>query len=156
MAGASFARRTHSKGGHMKKALIGGLALAAFILLALSSAVFAYEAGENVEVLWKGTWYKATVLSTKGAKTCIHYDGYGKNWDECVGGERIRGGAATAAATTGVKFGVGDPVKVLWKGSWYDASVIDVNAKKGKYKITYKGYDKSWDEWVGNDRIKAR
>nr|HPM41927.1 Tudor-knot domain-containing protein [bacterium] len=97
-----------------------------------------------------------TVLSTKGGATCIHYDGYGKNWDECVGKERIRGGKASAEATSGAKFAVGDDVKVLWKGSWYDASVTEVNAKKGKYKITYEGYDKSWDEWVGNDRIKAR
>ena len=97
----------------MKKVFIAGLALAAFASLALSSAGFAYTAGDQVEVLWKGTWYKATVLSTKGGATCIHYDGYGKNWDECVGKERIRGGKASAEATSGAKFAVGDDVRAL-------------------------------------------
>ncbi len=48
----------------------------------------------GVQVLWKGTWYPASVLKTretkKGTQSFIHYDGYSASWDEWVGPERIR------------------------------------------------------------------
>ena len=47
----------------------------------------------------------------------------------------------------------GDRVEVQWKGDWYQASVIEV--KGNQYKIHYDGYDRSWDEWVDNSRIRA-
>lgn len=49
---------------------------------------------------------------------------------------------------------VGDSIKVLWKSTWYDASIVA--AKKNKYKIHYDGYNESWDEWVGKDRMKKK
>lgn len=44
----------------------------------------------GVQVLWKGTWYPAHVIKTKGAKSYIHYDNYSASWDEWVGPERLR------------------------------------------------------------------
>ena len=52
-------------------------------------------------------------------------------------------------------FVVGDPVSVLWKGKWWPASVIEIG-RNSRWKIHYDGYDSSWDEWVGTDRIKAK
>lgn len=49
-----------------------------------------FNAGEKVSVLWNGTWYPATVKSTSGTQTCIHYDGYASSWDECVSPDRIK------------------------------------------------------------------
>lgn len=46
----------------------------------------------------------------------------------------------------------GDSAEVLWNGKWYPAKVIDT--KPDSCQITYTGYDSSWDEWVGADRIK--
>jgi hypothetical protein len=44
-------------------------------------------------------------------------------------------------------------VEVEWRGSWYKAFV---EAEKGNfYRIHYAGYDSSWDEWVGKDRIRV-
>mgnify|MGYP000450995843 CR=1 FL=1 len=48
----------------------------------------------------------------------------------------------------------GAAVKVLWKGAWYDATIIAV--KGAKFKIHYDGWSNSWDEWVGKARIKDR
>jgi RNA binding activity-knot of a chromodomain len=48
--------------------------------------------GGDVEVLWQGTWYPATIMKV-GARNLqyyIHYKGYGNNWDEWVGTTRIR------------------------------------------------------------------
>lgn len=47
----------------------------------------------NQEVLveWHSTWYPAEVLRRDGHRNFIRYTGYGKEWDEWVGPERIRG-----------------------------------------------------------------
>ena len=49
-----------------------------------------FPIGAPVSVLWHGKWYPAHVLSTKGNKLYIHYDGYGSSWDEWVGPGRYR------------------------------------------------------------------
>lgn len=46
----------------------------------------------------------------------------------------------------------GDSAQVLWKGSWYPATVL--KAKPDSCYIHYKGYKDSWDEWVGPDRYR--
>lgn len=49
-----------------------------------------YYVGQPVKVLWGNKWWNARVLQVKDDKFYIHYDGYGKNWDEWVGHGRIR------------------------------------------------------------------
>jgi len=63
---------------------------------------------------------------------------------------------AAYATTPPVTYAKGEKVQVSWKGSWYPATVLEVgkDANLGKYKIHYDGYDASWDEWVGPDRMK--
>ncbi|MBF0492696.1 MAG: hypothetical protein HQM15_07945 [Deltaproteobacteria bacterium] len=51
-------------------------------------------------------------------------------------------------------FRLGEPVQVLWHGTWYPAHVIRVNLKRPLVRIHYDGYSHSWDEWVGADRIR--
>ena len=46
---------------------------------------------QNVMVEWHGTWYASQVLRRSGARNFIHYTGYGPEWDEWVGPERLRG-----------------------------------------------------------------
>ncbi len=131
-----------------------GMALAV-LMLGASAVWAACNTGDKGQVLWKGTWYPATVLKANGDQCFIHYNGYGSNWDEWVGPDRIRlsGGSPIPAAAS--SFSEGDAVKVLWKGTWYDAHVLK-NAGTSRWKIHYDGYDNSWDEVVGPDRIKSR
>ncbi|TVR40530.1 MAG: hypothetical protein EA392_03735 [Cryomorphaceae bacterium] len=49
---------------------------------------------------------------------------------------------------------VNEKVKVEHNGSWYDATILKVNASEGTYYITYDGWSDSWDEWVTIDRLK--
>ena len=49
---------------------------------------------------------------------------------------------------------VGRNTEVLWKGTWYKAKVTE--AAPDKCKITYDGYTKDDDEWVGPDRLKIK
>jgi hypothetical protein len=46
--------------------------------------------GERVEVEWQGSWWPATVLEVHAERYLVHYDGYGSEWDELVGEERVR------------------------------------------------------------------
>jgi hypothetical protein len=128
-------------------------ALLASVLFVFASAVHAQvcSTGDRADVLWKGKWYPASVtrVNSDQSRCYIHYTGYGSNWDEWVGADRIRVHARAAAGHN-----VGDAVMVKWKGKWYPASVL--RAQGGQYYIHYDGYDNSWDEWVGHGRIRSR
>jgi hypothetical protein len=131
--------------------------VSALLGLVLSICAFAAQAqvcsvGDRADVLWKGKWYSASVtrVNDTQSRCYIHYTGYGSNWDEWVGQDRIR----ILAHATAPAFRAGDPVAVKWKGKWYPASVL--RAHNGKYHIHYDQYDNSWDEWVGSDRIRPR
>lgn len=64
------------------------------------------------------------------------------SWQDTVGGsDRVSS-----------NFRVGDRVEVKWKGRWYPARIQRVNGDN--YYIRYDGYDSSWDEWVGPDRVR--
>jgi hypothetical protein len=49
-----------------------------------------WKATEEVEVEWHGSWWPAVVIDRRGNRWLVHYEGYGTDWDEIVGGERIR------------------------------------------------------------------
>lgn len=49
-----------------------------------------FRRGDTVEVEWQGSWYPAEILNLLNGQYRIHYVGYGSNWDETVGPERIR------------------------------------------------------------------
>jgi hypothetical protein len=108
----------------------------------------AYQAGDAVRAKWNGEWYDARVLEVKTGQYRITYVGYGSNYDEWVGEDRLADKPAAAA-----KYKVDQEVKAEWKGEWYKARVLEV--KDGRYKIGYAGYGKEWDEWVGEDRLKT-
>ncbi|OAN55260.1 hypothetical protein A6A04_11415 [Paramagnetospirillum marisnigri] len=91
--------------------------------------------GKTVKVNWKGDWYPAKVEKSEVAKCFITYTGYGKEYDEWVGPDRLQ-------------------IKVSWKGDWYPAKVVQVQGDK--YKIHYDGYGSSDDEVVDISRIQPR
>jgi hypothetical protein len=52
------------------------------------------------------------------------------------------------------RYAVGVAVSVEWEHKWYPA---EVKAERlGVHLVHYDGYDDSWDEWVGLERIRAR
>lgn len=59
-----------------------------------------------------------------------------------------------ASAAPAHALGVGDRVKVSWKGQWYDAQII--GQQDATFRITYIGYDSSWDEWVTPARMRIQ
>src|SRR5690606_5771371 len=52
--------------------------------------VSSYRAKDEVEVGGHGSWWPAIVLVPRGGRWLVHCEGYGSDWDEVVGPERIR------------------------------------------------------------------
>ena len=49
-----------------------------------------FRVGQAVSVQWGSRWWDAQVLEVENGRYYISYDGYGPEWDEWVGPERIR------------------------------------------------------------------
>ena len=55
--------------------------------------------GKLVEVQWKGSWYKASILAARDGKFKVHYEDWSDSWDEWVAPDRVRKlSSATTAA----------------------------------------------------------
>lgn len=147
---ATSNRADHNDARILSRILVVSLLL---LLMAVSGeAAAGCSSGDKAEVLWKGTWYAATVLQAKGNQCYIQYDWYDASWDKWVGLKRIRVQGASLQtlskhAPSAMSFEEGNSVKVLWKGIWYDAHVL--KTKGSQTFIHYDGYENSWDEWVG-------
>jgi hypothetical protein len=154
--------------------------LARFVLgsaLLVTACKKPYRIGERVLVEWEeGKLYPAYIVETRGTtRYRVHFDGYDERWDEDVGVDRIRGridgpvtpppapekvlravGAPTgSAAAVGNPYRVGDRVRVIWRGSIYPATVLEVSGK-GHLLVHYDGYENAWDEKVPLDRVITR
>jgi len=57
----------------------------------------AWKVGDAVDVEWKGSWWKATILTVESdANYKIHYVGWSASWDEVVPAHRVRARSSTA------------------------------------------------------------
>lgn len=132
-----------------------GFMLALYLFFpAIASAKICHP-GDKAQVLWHGTWYPATALKSQGNKCLIHYDGYGNNWDEWVGPNRLQLSSSfisPSPVSPTTLYRAGNPVQVLWKGRWYPAHIKQVQGNK--LFIGYDGYGSQWDEWVGPARYR--
>ncbi len=55
------------------------------------AAAAVFSPGDQVDVEWKGAWWKAVVTQVSpGPEYKVHYVGWSESWDEAVGPARIR------------------------------------------------------------------
>ncbi len=100
--------------------------------------------GARLDVTWNGQVYEAKVLKVVDGFHYITYPGWPSVWDEWVTASRIVGLHRVTAGR--------GQLSVLWQKQWYPATVL--KRKGNKALIHYIGYDKSWDEWVGPERLR--
>jgi hypothetical protein len=103
--------------------------------------------GDRIEVEWDGKWYRAQIQETQGDRCRVHYVGYGSNWDEWVGPQRMR-------AFQPKRLDQGRAIEVRWSRDqkWYPAKVL--RSWYGLTLIHYEGFSNEWDEWVNFDSIR--
>ena len=117
--------------------------LALAMLLAVNLGAYAPPAaaqaqGRAAYATWGQSIWPVSVASAGGGSFRIHYVGWGAEWDETVGCDRLRRGGSGALAAE-------------WHGAYYPASVIRED-RQGTL-IHYEGYDDSWNEVVPQSRL---
>lgn len=147
----------------MKRSL--GLALAPLFLVTLvgcgdatpppqdpSSASLSgaeYAPGSHVLVSRGGMWLPGTVVRpTADGRFVVSYDGYGPQYDEPVGTDRLR-----AVAQPTANYQAGDKVLVTAQGRTLLADVVQV-VSPTQFRVHYDGYGPEVAEVVAPDRIK--
>lgn len=65
---------------------------------------------------------------------------------------RFPRGAKLAQVESEVEPGVGQRIEARYNGKWYRAKVIATDGDQ--LQVHYEGFDDSWDEWVGPDRVR--
>ena len=105
------------------------------------------EVGALVFAKWGKRWWPAQVVSVSDDGYRVHYDGWESSWDEYVTVERLRRAPAKLAVQEG------DAVQAEYRGKWYAARVLAVRSD-GRVRITYDGWDSSWDEDVVPARLR--
>jgi hypothetical protein len=112
-------------------------------------------------VHWGESWWRAEVLKTEQHQSLIRYVGYGQEWDEWVGPDRLKVYSEEDAAKMTLEGSdnqpsiQGSPAKgdllVEWGKQWWPAEVL--RQENGQYFIHYKGYGSNWDQWVPMERM---
>ncbi|TNF26965.1 MAG: hypothetical protein EP329_20250 [Deltaproteobacteria bacterium] len=130
-----------------------------------------WKVGDELDVAYEGSAYLARVEQVDGWLCYITYPGYGAEWNEWVGPDRIvrrhvpgspvkyalgDGGAAPTSAPAPIHATSPTSGEVLieWHGRWYPGVIT--GEKGGKRCVHYDGYDASWDECVTPDRLRPR
>ncbi|MES2296590.1 MAG: hypothetical protein V4582_06080 [Pseudomonadota bacterium] len=121
----------------MKMTKSVSMLVSALVLVGLSAPAFAELCvqGRKTEVYWKGEWYKATITQGEATRCRVTYEGYGSEWDEWIGPERMK-------------------IKVLWKGEWYPARAV--RREGANYLVHYDGYTDDDNEIVPVSRMQVR
>lgn len=106
--------------------------------------------GTHVTVNKNGQWLPATIAQPLGGdRFIVAYDGYGPQWNEPVGMDRIKAGAAVAPAG----FLPGDKVLVTSQGRIVLGDVV-AQVGAGTWRVHYDGYGPEAAESVTEDRIQ--
>jgi biotin carboxyl carrier protein len=140
--------------------------------------------GMRVQAEFGGKYYAADVLTVSTAKAkaeapvkvaFVGYDGM----DEWLGADRLKSKAlnmkaeaaakpeakkaAAKAAPSAVDYSglaIGMKVQAEFQGTFCAAEVLTVSTAKAKakapVKVSFIGYDASFDEWLGADRLKSK
>jgi hypothetical protein len=105
--------------------------------------------GTHVTINKNGQWLPGTVVQPLGDRFIVSYDGFGPQWNEPVGIDRIKAGAAVTA----VELHPGDKVLVTTQGHLMLGDVLQQVAA-GTWRVHYDGYGPEAAENVTEDRIK--
>ncbi|MEX3014404.1 hypothetical protein [Gymnodinialimonas hymeniacidonis] len=131
------------------------LFLAIAVLGVTAFPAFACPTGKAVEIEWNGSQFAGQVLDGPDAQghCLVSYDGWDESWNEWVAVSRITN--LDVAPSTPAACPAGASRQIEWNGSLWDGTILEGPNATGECYVTYEGWDDSWNEWVGPDRIQA-
>ena len=100
--------------------------------------------GELVEARRDGKWAKAEILDVRPAGEIV------VRWLADPASADVDAADVRRWQPDGLR--PGTPVEVEYKDRWYDADVLA--ARNGMHLVRYTGWDRSWDEWVPDYRLR--
>jgi hypothetical protein len=89
-------------------------------------------------------WTRAEIVAAIGPELHVR----------TVDGDDARSPPYELRAPVVVRYAEGAPVEVEWESKWWPATVKA--ERLGVHLVHYDDYDDTWDEWVGEDRVRAR
>src|SRR5262249_54794902 len=109
--------------------------------------------GSKVFIQKSGQWLPGSVVrqSTPGSYL-VHYEGYGAEWDESVGLDKIRPAQDPAGAAGARDYRPGEKGLVEARGRLLWADVLQQVARNS-WRVHYDGYGPEIAENVGPERI---
>jgi len=132
--------------------------------------------GEHVWVLWESRPVRAFIVETTGeSRVRVQFESCDSSWQREVTPDRITGRVSEAEAAhppvapacaptspsrkgdsigLAVPYRVGDRIRVKWRGSTYNATVLGV-VGPDRVRVHYEGLESAWDETIGTDRIEG-
>jgi hypothetical protein len=132
--------------------------------------------GEHVWVLYESRPARAFIVEKTGeSRVRVQFESCDTSWQREVTTDKITGRvseseaahppavpacAPTNAARKGDAIGlaapyrVGDRIRVKWRGSTYNATIVGVVAPE-RIRVHYEGLESAWDETITTDRIEG-
>jgi hypothetical protein len=106
------------------------------------------RSGERVQVLHDGSWWPARIVDARPGQALVQWVtiGYHRSQDE----EWVALG--TLRSIRSPVFAAGSRIEIEWEKRWYPGRILAVDG--GLHQVRYDGYDNSWDEWVGANRLR--
>jgi hypothetical protein len=112
-----------------------------------------FPIGSYVKALDSGRSKIGRVVAVNGERYTVQFYDYSEKRNlPYAEKDLVASTGKTAPLDGALDVGVKPDCEVEWKGTWYPARVL--KTARDAYYIHYLGYDDSWDERVGKDRIR--
>ena len=113
-------------------------------------------AGTYVEASDRGSRRFGRVIASDSGRVTVQFYDYTEKRVVQFDANHVVRSTRTPRAPTLLDVGVKPDCLVEWRGAWYPSKVLEHKLQNGKplVRIHYLGYDASWDEWVGSERIR--
>lgn len=112
-----------------------------------------FAIGSYVNTLGNGQRRVGRVLAATGDRYTVEFYDYSDKHTSAFAAKDLTASTGNAGHSYGVlDAGLKSDCEVEWEKAWWPAKLL--KRKNGKYFIHYVGYEDSWDEWVGKERIR--
>jgi hypothetical protein len=115
-----------------------------------------FPIGSYVEAFGGGRRYYGRVVASDRDHVKVQFYDYTEKRTVTFAAADIVPSKRTPRAATRLDIGVDPDCLIEWRGTWFPAKVLKRTTvdDEPRFLIHYLGYDSSWDEWVGSDRLR--
>jgi hypothetical protein len=112
--------------------------------------------GSYVQATDRGRTSYGRVIRANSRRVLVQFYDYTEKRTVTYDAEDVARSTRTPRAPVLLDVGVKPDCLTEWRGTWYPAKVIERQTTGGtpQYRVHYLGYESSWDEWVGSERIR--